>query len=389
MYDFIDFTRGTNFYLNLYCFLLYCFLLLVSLRGNVIGINEQESYRGRTILLSCGLLLFALTSFIGADFFHYYENMGAYKNQAFGDQERGLEAFYQYLIYFVNGDYFLFRLVVWGSSLVLIILAARKFGANIYHTLFVILAGFIITYSYARATLAMSVFFMGVVIICMAVENKRKFLPIIIGSAIVACSTYFHRSMLPMMAVALFWLLLPWKKRLTKYSLWLFPVVVLIFSVILKAAFGEMFTIASAVDDEMGVLDKAEFYSEQEVKEQNVNGYIRLTLQYLTYYLPMLLISNAFRSDKLLQIVDNKAIWLYQMIYLIFAFATSFLLLDIDSTVMFYRYLFMSFIPLAILVVYMKNIGALKTKQYYWIIAVFIASNFLQMFVDVYGLSKV
>lgn len=389
MYDFIDFTRGTNFYLNLYCLLLYCFLLIVSLRGNVVGINEQESYRGRTIFLSCGLLLFALTSFVGADFFHYYDDMVEYKNQAFGDQERGLEAFYQYLIYFVNGDYFLFRLVVWGGSLVLIILAARKFGANIYHTLFVILAGFIITYSYARASLAMAVFSLGTIIVCDAVTKKRKFLPIIIGSAIVACSTYFHRSMLPMMAVALFWLLLPWKKRLTKYSLWLFPVVVLIFSVILKAAFGEMFAIASAVDDETGILDKAELYSEQKASNTNAMGYLRLTLQYLTYYLPMLLISNVLRSDKVLQIVDNKVIWLYQMTYLIFAFATSFLLLDIDSTTMFYRYLFMAFIPLSILVVHMKNIGVLKLKYYYWIIAIFIASNFFQMFADVYGLSKV
>ena len=375
MYDFIDFTRGTNFYLNLYCFLLYCFLLLVSLRGNVVGINEQESYRGRTVLLSCGLLLFALTSFVGADFFHYYENMVEYKNQAFGDQEGGLEAFYQYLIYYTNGNYFLFRLTIWGGSLALIIAAARKFGASIYRTLFVILAGFIVTYSYARATLAMSVFFMGVVIICGAVSNKLKVLPIVIGSAIVVCSTFFHRSMLPMMAVALLWLLLPWKKKVSKYSLWLFPVVVLVFSIVLKVAFEEILTIANAVEDEDGILGKAEYYSEQEAAETNANGYIRLMFQNLTFYLPMLLISNAMRSDRVLQIVDKKAIWLYQMTYLILAFATSFLFLDIDSTTMLYRYLYMTFIPLSMLVAHMTDIGALSRKQYSTIIGIFLISN--------------
>ena len=81
-------------------------------------------------------------------------------------------------------NYFLFRLAVWGGSLALIIATARKFGASVYRTLFVVLAGFIVTYSYARATLAMSVFSMGIVTICMAVENKHKFLPIIIGYAI-------------------------------------------------------------------------------------------------------------------------------------------------------------------------------------------------------------
>lgn len=389
MYDFIDFTQGTNFYLNLYCFLLYCFLLLVSLRGNVIGINEQESYRERTILLACGLLLFALTSFIGADFFHYYENMEMYSNQTFVDSEVGLEGFYQRLIYYINGNYFLFRLIVWGGSLALIIAAARKFGANIYHTLFIVLSGFIIIYSYARATLAMSVFFIGVVIICMAVNNKRKLLPMVIGAGIVASSIFFHRSMLPMTAIALLWLLMPWKRKLSKYSLWLFPIAVLVFSVILKVAFEEVLTIANAFDDETGTMDKLETYSEQETAEQNVNGYIRLILQYLTFYLPMLLISNALRYDKVLQILDNKAIWLYQMTYLIFVYATSFLFLDIDSSTMFYRYLFMSFIPLSILVGYMKNIGALKSKQYFLIIAIFITSNFIQMFADVYSQAKV
>ncbi|MBR5105889.1 MAG: hypothetical protein IKU93_05570 [Alistipes sp.] len=388
MYDFIDFSQGTNFYLNLYCFLLYCVLLFISLRGNVTNLYVQESYKGRTLLLAGGLLLFALSSFIGADFFHCYENMAEYKNQAFGDQEIGLEAFYQYLIYYTNGNYFLFRLVVWGGSLALIISAARKFGVDIYNTLFVVLAGFVIIYSYARATLAMSVFFMGVVTICSSVDSKKKFLQIIIGIAVLASSIYFHRSMLPMMAVALLWLLLPGKKKLSKYSLWLFPVVVLIFSIVLKMAFEEMLAIANAVEDETGTFSKAELYSEQEAAETNANGYIRLVLQYSTFYLPMLLISNAMRSDKVLQIVDNKAIWLYQMTYIIFAFATSFLLLDMDSTTMFYRYLFMSFIPLSILIVYMKNIGVLAIKQYYWIIAIFIASNFLQMFVDVYAQTK-
>lgn len=385
MYDFIDFSQGTNFYLNLYCFLLYCFLLLVSLRGNVVGINEQESYRGRTILLSCGLLLFALTSFVGADFFHYYETMVVYKNQASGDQERGLEAFYQYLIYYTNGNYFLFRLTIWGGSLALIIATAHKFGASIYRTLFVILAGFIVTYSYARATLAISVFSMGVVIICMAVENNRNFLPIIIGSAIVACSTFFHRSMFPMLAIALLWLLLPWKKILTKYSIWLFPLFVVFFYLILKVSFEDMFMIANALDDETGVLDKAEFYSEQEAAKSNMNGYIHLALQYSTFYLPMFILSRVLSSEKVLQMVDKKVVWLYLITFLIFAFATSFLFLDMDSSVMFYRYLFMSFILLSILIVYLNDKGMLTTKQYHCMMACFIIYNLLQFSAAVYS----
>ena len=174
MYSFVNFAYGSTFGLNLYCFLLYCFLLLISLRGNVVELYTKDNYRTRTVILFCGLLLFALTSFVGADFFHYYEFMYEYRGQVFGDQEIGLEAFYQYLISFIDGNYFLFRLVVWGSSLVLITYATRKFEANIYHTLFLILAGFIITFSYARATLAMAVFSVGAVLISVASESNVK-----------------------------------------------------------------------------------------------------------------------------------------------------------------------------------------------------------------------
>ena len=172
MYSYVNFAYGATFGLNLYCFLLYCFLLLCSLRGNVVNLYVKESNRGSIALLFCGILLFSLTAFVSDDFFHYYEEMFEYRGRVFGDQETGFEAFYQYLISSIDGDYFLFRLVVWGGSLVLTIYAIRNFGANVYHTLFLILAGFIITFSYARATLAMAVFSFGFVLVSISSERK-------------------------------------------------------------------------------------------------------------------------------------------------------------------------------------------------------------------------
>ena len=388
MYSFIDFSEGTNFYLNLYCFLLYCVLLLISLKGNVVNLKGRESYTGRTLLLSCGLLLFALTSFVGADFFFYYENMVEYKNQAYGDQEIGLEAFYQYLIYYTNGNYFLFRLVVWGSSLALIIAAARKFGANIYHTLFVILAGFIVTYSYARATLAMAVFSLGVITICVAVNKKRKLLPTVVGFAIVACSTFFHRSMFPMLAIALLWLFLPWKRIFAKYSIWLFPLFVVLFYIVIKVLFENLFMIANMFDDESGILGRAEFYSEEQAAASNVNGYIRLIFHYLAFYLPMLILSRSFRSNEVLQKVGKRGIWLYQIAFLTLAFSTSMLFLDFDNSVFFNRYLYMTFIPISMLTAHMRDTEALKTAQYYLIIFGLIVCNLMQLLLYVVSASK-
>ena len=388
MYSYVNFAQGTTLALNLYCFLLYCFLLLFTLRNNVSHLYAKPNNIGGAIFLFCGILIFSLTSFVDADFFHYYETMSEYRNQVFVDQERGLEVFYQYLIYYINGDYFIFRLVVWGSSLLLVVFAARQFKVDVYHTLFILFVGFIMTFSYARATLAMAVFSVGVVVISVASEHniKKQILPTIIGLIIIACSIYFHRSMLPMFIVSVCWVFMPWKKQITKHSLWLFPVFVAICTIVLDSVFKELFVFANAVDDETGMLDKAELYAEQESVVHNLNGYFRLFLHYSTFYLPLVLISNVFRSDVIIKNVEKRIIWLYQIAYLIYVIASSIVLLDFDSSVFFYRFLYVSFIPMSILITSMKDSGLLMRKQYLWIVAIFIISNLFQLFAAVYSM---
>lgn len=386
MYDFINFSQGATFEMYLYCFMLYCFLVSLFFRGNVTHIYEQENNKTRTILLFCGLLLFALTSFMNGDFFHYYEFMSEYKTRVYGDQERGLEIFYQYLIYFINGNYPLFRLAVWGSSLILIVFAAQKFRVNVYHTLFIILAGYIIVFSYARATLAMAVLSVGLVLASIASLYPffKRFRSTLVAILIIISSIYFHRSMLPIIFIAFGWILMPWKRQLSRYSLWLFPVLVAICSMILNIAFEEVFLMANTIDDQTGMLDKAEFYAEQEAVETNVNGHIRLALHYSVFFVPFVIISIFFRSTQTVRMLDNHIIWLYQAIYLLFVFATSFLFVDMDSNVLFYRYLYMTFIPLTILIVYLKDRRLLEKRHYLWMVTCFIISNLCQLFLFIY-----
>ena len=387
MYNFVNFAHGTTFALNLYCFLLYCFLLFISLKGNVTNLYVQENSRSRTVFLFCGLLLFALTSFVGDDFFHYYDFMSEYRGQVFGDQEFGLEAFYQYLISYIDGNYFLFRLVVWGGSLILIKYATQLFGANLYHTLFLILAGFIITFSYARATLAMAVLSVGIALVCLASEKniRKRILYTIVGFAVMACSMYFHRSMLPVIAIAVGWLFMPWKKQIARYSLLLFPIFVAICSAVLKTAFEELFVVANAMEDETGTLTRAEYYAEQDTVVNNINGMIRLAFHYAAFYIPFFVVSLVLCSKRVIQMMEKRYIWLYQITYLILIFATSFLFMKVDMGTLLDRYLYMSFIPMSILIASMKDSELLSKRQYLWIVVTFILSNLFQLFAYVYS----
>ena len=385
MYGQINLNAGSNFYLNLYCFILYCLLLLISLRGNVGAIN-RDSGNIRSILLFCGITLFALTSFINNDFFNYYEIMGDYKYGVMEDELIGLEMPYQYIIYYFSGNYFLFRLIVWGGSLLLIVLSARTFGTSAYSTMFLVLAGFIIIYSYARATLAMSIFTFGTVIVCQASEHRKALLKKLIGIGIIALSFYFHRSMIPIVIMTLILLFLPYKRSFTRLSLYLFPILVLICSLLLEETFDELAMISnSTVEDEFGVLRKMEYYSEETTAKSNLNGYITLTLKYSTFYIPLLLIALRLKSAEVVKHIKDKCVYLYLVTYFIFVIATSMLFTDINNDVLFYRFLFMSFIPLCILISYMRQNKILRVEHYNIIIFCFVISNLFQIFTLVYA----
>ena len=385
MYSQINFNTGSNFYLDLYCFVLFCFLLLTSLKGNVGAINK-DSGNMRSFLLFCGITLFALTSFINDDFFHYYETMGDYKDGVMESELIGLEMPYQYIIYYLSGNYFLFRLTVWGGSLLLVVLCSRIYGTSAYSTMFLILAGFLIIFSYARATLAMSLYTLGAIIICQSSEHRGALLTKLIGIGITALSFYFHRSMLPIIVVTILLILLPYKRNFARVSLYMFPIMVFLFSMLLREAFDEFTLIANTtMDDETGIIRKMEYYTEETTAKSNFNGYIALTLKYSTFYIPLLLIAITLQSSEIVKHVKTRGVYLYLFTYFIIVIATSMLFIGIDNDVLFYRYLFMSFIPLCILISYLRQNEILSVKHYNIILTCFIVSSLFQLFTAVYA----
>lgn len=385
MYSQINFYAGSNLYLNLYCFFLYCFLLLISLRGNI-GVINRDRYSIRSFLLFCGIILFALTSFINDDFFHYYETMIEYKNGVMDSQYLGIEMPYQHIIHFIQGNYALFRLIVWGGSLLLILISVKIFETNTYNTLFLILAGYIMIYSYARATLAMSIYTLGVIIVCVESEHKFNLLKKIIGILIITLSIYFHRSMVPVVILSLFFILLPYKRKFAKISLIIFPIIVFLFSTGLQIVIDDLPLISNSfADDETGILRKIEHYEELTTATSNFKGYIGLILKYSTFYIPFVIIANRFRTSSEMINIRKRGLFLYLITYIIIAAATSMLFLGISNSVLFYRYLFMSFIPMSILISYMRKYKMLERRQYNTIISCFVLSNLFQLFTAVYS----
>jgi hypothetical protein len=198
--------------------------------------------------------------------------------------------------------------------------------------MFLILAGFLIIFSYARATLAMALYTIGAIIICQSSEHRGALLTKLIGIGITALSFYFHRSMLPIIVVTILLILLPYKRNFARVSLYMFPIMVFLFSMLLREAFNEFTLIANTtMDDETGIFRKMEYYTEETTAKSNFNGYIALTLKYSTFYTPLLLIALTLKSHNVIKYVKNKCIYLYLFTYFIVVIATSMLFIDINN----------------------------------------------------------
>ena len=94
---------------------------------------------------------------------------------------------------------------------------------------------------------------------------------------------------------------------------------------------------------------------------------------------------KSYSNANNLSIITPKSLLLYRCVYFMFVFATSLLFIGVDSSVMFYRYLFMTFFPLSILIAYSRYIGVLSERHFKFIIFCFIISNIFQFLGAVYS----
>ena len=147
-------------------------------------LKKRSRYLG--ILL---MVVFCLFPFWAGDYFHSIESYTLIKQ---GGYSR-FEDVYVWIIENIAPSYHFFRLVVWGSGLTLLFLAYKRIGHNFDMSLFFFGALYLPLFSYARASLAMSIIIFGITFLCKPVRNL-KILSIALGATIVLCSFFFHRT---------------------------------------------------------------------------------------------------------------------------------------------------------------------------------------------------
>ena len=135
--------------------------------------------------------VFCLFSFWGADWFGYLSYFIWAKSG--GIEHVPMESFYLWLVDKVCTDYLQFRMIVWGLALGLFVFTLKRLQLNLGVALFFFCSIYLITFSYARASLAMSLLFAGYSLLWE--HNKKAALKNrLIGLSLIGLSFFCHKS---------------------------------------------------------------------------------------------------------------------------------------------------------------------------------------------------
>ena len=199
-------------------------------------------------------LLYYLFPMAGSDYYDYkdwVETIGHTDIASIPRYYLHYEKPYYYIVNIVQNNYFLFRLVVWGCSLLLYLSTAKRLRIDKSTFVFYLCICIVQLTAVSRVCLAYALAFYGFSFLVEPITKKgSNLVSFVVGSLIIAISVFFHRSALFLLAVLPLSLL-----KIDKKSIWLlaiaFPFLVIIVN---TNIFGYVFnfdqTDASLLDSE-------------------------------------------------------------------------------------------------------------------------------------------
>lgn len=294
--------------------------------------------------------IFAIFYCVNSDYFSYrfwvenYDKISSYFSK---------EVVYMKIARLVRGDYDLFRLIVWGGGIAITCVIAKLQRTSIYSTL---LIWFVLYYSffcYARASLGIGIFTLGVALIAKNIRNK---LFVIAGLLVCLSSILFHRSLL----VGVFTLPILFfninKNRLIICAILL----VGLGSLFMNSFFDiqEMFSDESYSSTIQGYTDAI---NEGMYEANSLSNIIKLLWKYSLFYYAFFLISKIILNKKVSRYVSNETLSMYKVTAAIILLASTFGVEFGLGSVFFYRVLFMSAPMLSVLISRLWQEGLLTT----------------------------
>ncbi|MBR1792258.1 MAG: EpsG family protein [Bacteroidales bacterium] len=322
--------------------------------------NWKENNR-KVISFLCFFIVFAIFYCVDTDYLNY-KFIVETASKWVSNVGSSTEILYQRLAYWCNGNYELFRLIVWGAAIIIFSVCARRFGTSVYLALLMLFLLYYNYFCYARASLAMSVFFLGV---CILVTSRKRWWKIA-GIAVMVFSLAFHRSMLIPLSISPLMFIDITKKNYFQYFILIF--------VLLFLAINSIGDIVTLLDNEQYTYKLIHYESEisegRYYNSKNWKGFIRAYLGYFSFYIGFIIVSVPMLSKKYSQSIAVPIKKLYRITFgIIIISLCSYLAYGLNN-VFFYRILFTSQIPISIMIAYMLYEGIPIKRGLYILLAV-------------------
>ena len=302
-----------------------------------------------------GLFLFSLFLIIVAsngntsDWFSYQQIVWNYD---FGPQgvNHG-EPVYAYIVKFVNKNYLLFRIIVWGGAFLLACITFKRFEVNVNVAAFVLVAAFLLKFNYARASLAMASYFLGLSFLLKPIKNL-KVLSIALTALFFWGAYEFHHSLLPVLYITIMAYV-----PLNRFSL----LVIIVLLPFVVSYLSNSIDVASILEDE-SIASKFESYTERADGFTNFLGYISKIIGYGSFVIPITIITLSINKQQ--KKIELPMLRFYRVTIAVFLFAVSFLFMGLQSEFFIYRYLFVTFIPISVLSTYLYENEILSRSKF-------------------------
>ena len=323
---------------------------------------------------------FDLFAFWGSDWFHLYV---AYKDIMTGSPI--VEDVYTWIAYkLAPNNYFLFRIIVWGTAQLLLWDTFKRLSVSSHLTLALFVSIWMIWFSYGRVSLAMALAFWGLTIYHKS--HKIPLLPKIIGICAIATSFFFHKSAIFIIIVSLLTIL---TRKINKITFIIFLIAFPFIAYILDDGFVDsiLLTMTDQTEDLDNYIVKAQYYMERDEKSNGIGPLIGLIAEKVPYYLIIILGTAAiYRNNGNTTILDYEEVadvathennnervshvpedvqMFTRALFFIVLFSSLFLFSNtVNTQVIYDRFIKFSYIPATIILTYLLENN--KYLRYGW-----------------------
>ncbi len=344
---------------------LYMVVFVYAVRKTLFSAPRNKRYVEASKLIAVYFTIYAVFYCVNPDYFRYRDWLNFPYLMDFHKEQ-----VYAFIIMFSRALPFdypfeVFRLIVWGGGVQLVLYTSKMYRSLLMPRLtvlflFVFFSG---TFCYARASLAMAVFFMGVSIHLWG----KSLWPKLLGIGLAFFSYFCHHEMIIGIA-ALPALLLPFEKKKSRInSLALLTIII-----------GGITYINSNLALMESVFGNDELTEKMEEFNNQEQGVFRMStfVKYFNFFFPFLLITNIFYKYKEM---PDAIVGIYRITFALLMATVAFMVVSGLRSTYTYRVMYITIIPLSILITYCYNQGLFKKYQFVIMLIIALLANSVRL----------